>query len=94
MFSYRKNDILLEWPLYDRPLKPDIKEITPEQFLSFIKANPGAISCDDPIKRLFGAIVYQVEQGIALVRFMSIKTYQIASSEIQEEINSWFDSRT
>lgn len=91
-FAEGEEDVIVEWPLFGRPLEPTVQESTPEQLLAFIETTPGALRYDDPVRLRLGALDYQAEQGVTLARITSLVALRAAPPEVKAKLLGWRES--
>jgi hypothetical protein len=58
----------LEWPLFNQPLIPDKREVTPIELADFIEGSSPVHLCDDPKRLRMGFVKYEPDEGRAVVR--------------------------
>ena len=82
-------NVIVEWPLFGRPLEPHVQESTPEQILAFVEVTPDAFRYDDPKHLRLGALAYQAEQGVTLVHCTSVGALRNTPPEVRERLLAW-----
>lgn len=60
--------LILEWPLFDKPLTPDIQVVEPGELARLLTADCNYSACSDPKALLLGFVWYKPEEGKAIVR--------------------------
>ena len=84
-----QGDQTLQWPLFGKPLEPEEVRVTPEELLHFVRTNVDVRKYDRPQHLLLGAVLYQPDEGKALIRLISIRDYKTASDDVRQQIEKW-----
>lgn len=63
---------ILQWPIYDRPLTPDVALIDPEELWAMLEADQDVFQCDDPRARQLGFVWHKPAEGRSIVRRVTL----------------------
>lgn len=82
---------ILEWPIHGRVMEPDVAEVGAEELAAMLTADPSAVSCDDPRRRLLGFVWYRVEEGKSIVRRVPLTRFKGADEAMRDVIKAHWD---
>lgn len=80
---------ILQWPLFNGPMTPDIQDVEAEDLLAFAQEDPDNLFyCGDPKRLRLGFVRYDRDNGIAHVR--QTRLVQVKrSSRSRELVDFW-----
>lgn len=83
---------ILEWPMFDQPLVPDVQIVNPLELKDFLAESPEALLCDDLERLLLGFVRYDPSEGKAIVRQTRLTSLRSSASEVKASILSVRDA--
>jgi len=77
-------EIYIEWPIFDKPLVPEVSSVGLEMFLEFTN-DPDVLPCNFPKELQFGLVKYLPEEGKSILKKMRISNIRLATSEMKDK---------
>jgi len=81
-----EEEVIIEWPLYGKPLVPEDQLVEPSELVDFVGDGTSVFLCDDPRQRLLGFVRYEPDSGKAVIRRTRLTQFKRDTPSIRESI--------